>query len=217
VCLHPHKAEVQGCGEGKRPVENEEGIGNAPGEQGKEKEKNRKYNAKIGRARWNFFFDVADIEKGPEIEKEFLEAQRKPAREGTIAGIDMKETEKISENLQKREKKAKRKAEEAEQQEKRQKKSSEDIDRVLAKEVLKETNKEDSENNKDNEEEEFKSRYDRKEKHAKKMKEKEAKAKVAETADRFKVSNKAVSHLSNELREKDGIITKEDKTRVTNS
>ena len=49
------------------------------------------------------------------------------------------------------------------------------------------------------------------------MRNKEAKTRVAETADRFKVSNEAVSHLSNELRAQDGIITKEDKTMVTNS
>ena len=45
-------------------------------------------------------------------------------------------------------------------------------------------------------------------------KEKNAKAAISETADRFNISSAAVAHLANEIRAMDGIITKEDQSKV---
>ena len=61
---------------------------------------------------------------------------------------------------------------------------------------------------------EFKCKVDRKEKREKRKKEKEAENRIGETADRFKLSNDAVSHLTNAIRAADNIITEEDKEKV---
>ena len=60
----------------------------------------------------------------------------------------------------------------------------------------------------------FKCKVDRKEKREKRKKEKEAENRIGETGDRFKLSNDAVSHLTNAIRAADNILTEKDKEKV---
>ena len=73
---------------------------------------------------------------------------------------------------------------------------------------------EDENENNDQNDIEFKCKVDRKEKREKRKKEKEAENRIGETADRYKLSNDAVSHLTNAIRAADNIITEEDKEKV---
>ena len=94
----------------------------------------------------------------------------------------------------------------------RKKKSEEEI-REMFKKVTPE--------NSDNEEiedkyvdDEFKCNINRKEATIKRKRNIEADTKLAETADRFKISNDAAAHLSNEVRAADQTISNENKTKV---
>ena len=135
-------------------------------------------------------FDVADDKNVLEISKSFLEAQRKPGRIGSIAGVDLKKQRRVI----KMEEKEKKKAQKQEKDQSRKKKSEEEI-RKMFKKVTPE--------NSDNEEieekyvdDEFKCNINRKEAIFKMKRNIETDTKIAETVDRFKISNDAAAHLT---------------------
>lgn len=156
-------------------------------------------------------FDVADDQKVPDIEKSFLEAQRKPGRIGCIAGVDLVETENIEKSKRKEEEKAAKKRKDEE----RRARSEKEVDMLLKKVTPEDS--EDDKAGKGEKDDEFRARIGQYKVREKRKRQEEAEAKIAETADRFKVSSEAVAHLSNDIKAAEGMITEENKELVTNT
>ena len=142
-------------------------------------------------------FDVADDNKVPLSSKAFLQAQREPGRRGFIGGVNKEETMNVKAQLKRKELKAKQK----EEQEKRRQECSEEIEAQFEK-VSFELSELESEGG-DESDPEYQpcvdNRKTREERRISRKRKLEWETNVAETADRFKISDDATAHLANSL------------------
>jgi len=190
----------------------------AKGQTGEDRKRRKKKNGKVKQKFEDVkekLFDVADDKKVPELEKEFLAAQRKPGREGCVGGVDAIESTRQQKTKEKKEKAAKKKEDESKKMAKRKRKSDDDINKVMSKVVEENNNEETIE--KEETDKDFKEPRNKKERKERNKEKREDEAKIGETADRFKMTNDGVTHMMNTIRVADKNITAGDKTEVINA